>query len=96
MRITTKEGPALVGENINGLVIDGVKTLNPIPSSATIDLKNVQKAFIYNCNVDKETAVFLRLRGDKTKNVVMRNNNLAYALKALVKDEDVQEAITVD
>jgi polygalacturonase len=95
VRITTKEGPALMGENINGLVIDGVKTLNPITSSATIDLKNVQNAFIYNCNVDKETAVFLRVRGDKTKNIVMRNNNLAYALKALVKEGDVQDTIEV-
>jgi polygalacturonase len=96
VRITTKEGSALKAENVNGLVIDGVKTLNPISTSATIDLKNVQKAFVYNCNVDKETAVFLRLRGDKTKNVVMRNNNLAFALKALVKDDDVQEAIVVE
>ncbi|HYJ38985.1 MAG TPA: glycoside hydrolase family 28 protein [Chitinophagaceae bacterium] len=95
VRITTKEGSALKAENVNGLVIDGVKTLNPIGTSATIDLKNVQKVYLYNCNVDKETAVFLRVRGDKTKNVVMRNNNLAYALKALVKDEDVQEAIAV-
>ena len=96
VRITTKEGSSLMAENVNGLVIDNLKTLNPISSSATIDLKNVSKAFVYNCNVDKETTVFLRVRGEKTKNVVMRNNNLAFALKALVKEEDVQEAIAVD
>ena len=93
--ITTREGSSLIAENVTRLVIDGVKTLNPTSASPTIDLTNVQKVFVYNCNVDKETAVFMRVGGNKTKNVVMRNNNLAFALKALVKGDDVEEAIEV-
>jgi polygalacturonase len=96
VRITTKDGSSLMAENVKGLVIDAVKTLKPDASKPTISLKNVQDVFVYNCNVDKQTPVFLQLGGDKTKNVLFRNNNFTNALKPLVKENDVAEAIKVD
>jgi len=59
-------------------------------------LKNVQNVFVYNCNVDKPTPVFLHVSGSKTSKVVIKNNNFLYALKPLAKDDDVQEAIIVE
>ena len=96
VRITTKEGSSLVGDNISGLEIDGVNTLNPINGKPTIDLLNVRDVFIYNCNVLKETAVFLQVKGANCKNIVMKNNNFTYALKPLVKDDSVVEAIVIE
>jgi polygalacturonase len=96
VRITTKDGSSLMAENVKGLVLDGIKTFNPIASKPTIDLKNVQGVFVYNCNVDKQTAVFLHVSGNKTKSIVFKNNNFTNALKPLVKDDDVAEAIAVD
>jgi polygalacturonase len=96
VRITTKEGSSITAENVKGLVIDGVKTLNPIASKPTIDLKNVQDVFVYNAFVDKQTPVYLRVSGNKTKNIVLKNNNFLYAQKPLVKEEDVAETIAVD
>jgi Glycosyl hydrolases family 28 len=96
VRITTKDGSSLIAENVRGLVIDAVKTLNPINSRPTIDLKNVQDVFVYNCNVDRETSVFLHVGGDKTKNILLKNNRFNYVLKPLVKDNDVAEAIAVE
>jgi polygalacturonase len=96
VRITTKEGSSLVAENVKGLVLDGVKTFNPIASKPTIDLKNVQDVFMYNSFVDKPTKVFLHVSGSTTKNIVLKNNNFLRAEKAVTKDEDVKETIAVE
>lgn len=96
VRITTKEGSSLVVENVKGLVLDGAKTFNPIASKPTIDLKNVQDVFLYNCFVDKPTQVFLHVGGSNTKNIVLKNNNFLRVEKAVVKDDDVSEAIKVE
>ena len=76
-------------------MLEGVKTLNPVESKPTIDLKNVQDVFVYNCNVDKPTKVFIRVSGNKTKNIVLKNNNFLYAEKPLVKENDVEETVDV-
>ena len=96
VRITTKQGPSITAENVSGLVIDDVKTLMPLANNPSIDLKNVQNVFVYNCNVDKPTPVFIHVSGSKTSKVVIKNNNFLYALKPLAKDDDVQEAIIVE
>ena len=96
VRITTKEGSSVIGENIDGLVIDGVRTFRPITGKPAIDLNNVQNVFLYNCNPVKDTDVFLQLRGDKTKSVLLKNNNFVNALKPLVKDASVPEATVVE
>jgi hypothetical protein len=72
-----------------------LKTLNPIASKPTIDLKNVQDVFIYNAFVDKPTPVYLHVSGNKTKNVVLKNNNFLHAEKAVVREDDVAETIVV-
>lgn len=86
---------SIIGENISGLTIDGVKTLVP-NDKPTIELTNVQDLFLYNCNVSAPTPVFLSLRGEKTKNIVLKNNNLSQAIKALSKDTSVQENVVID
>jgi hypothetical protein len=96
VRITTKEGSSIAGENVSGLVLDGVNTLNPVAGKPTIDLLNVQDVFLYNCFVLKETPVFLQVKGAKSRNIVLKNNNFTYVLKPLVKDETVTEAIVVE
>ena len=70
--------------------------MKPILGKPIIDLLNVQQVFMYNCNLTKETDVFLSVRGDKTKGITLKNNNLSYALKPLVKEDAVAERIVVD
>jgi polygalacturonase len=96
VRITTKDGSSMIAENVIGLVLDGVKTANPNVSKPTIDLKNVQNVFVYNAFVDKPTPVYLHVSGSKTKSVVLKNNNFLHAVKPLIKENDVVEAIAVD
>ena len=92
--INTKKGSSLTGENIDGLTIDGLKT-KLSNGEPTISLTDVQKLFLYNCNVSVPTPVFLLLKGEKTKDVKLANNNFSQAARALSQDSSVKEAITV-
>jgi hypothetical protein len=96
VRITTQQGSSLIAENVNGLTIDGFTTLRSHADKPIVSLTNVQNVFLYNCNVSQETPVFLQVKGEKTKNITLKNNNFKLALKSLVKDESVQEEIVVD
>ncbi|GAA4736264.1 glycoside hydrolase family 28 protein [Flavisolibacter ginsenosidimutans] len=96
VRITTQQGSSINAENVSDLTIDGVKTLKPIAGKPVIDLVNVQNVFLYNCNPVKGTETFLNVRGDKTKTILLKNNNFMYASKPLVKDSNVQEDIKVE
>ena len=96
VRITTKQGSSLVAENVNGLIIDGVKTVNPGAEKPVIDLMNVENVFVYNCYPVKGTQVFLNLKGAKTKNVFLKNNYFIHTQTPLLKDSTVQEVINVE
>jgi polygalacturonase len=96
VRVTTKEGSSLILENVNGLVIDNFKTLNPTSDKPTIDMKNVQDVFLYNNFPAKNTATFLHVGGDKSKNIVLKNNNWVNSSKPLMKEVEVTESIQVD
>lgn len=96
VRITTQKGSSLVAENINGLTLDAFKTFHPHAGEATVMLTNVQDAFIYNCNAAQGTQVFLQVKGENTKHILLKNNNFTRAVKAVAKEESVQETIEVD
>ena len=96
VRITTNEGASLAAENVSDLTIDGVKTLQPLAGKPTIDLNNVQNVFLYNCNPVKETPVFLQVRGERSKGIVLKGNNFAGAVKPVVQEGSVAETIAVN
>jgi len=96
VRVTTKEGSSLMAENASGLEIDNFKTLNPISDKPTIDMKNVQDVFLYNNFPVKNTTTFLHVGGDKSKNIVLKNNNWVNSVKPLMKEAEVTESIQVD
>ncbi|MDB5193642.1 MAG: glycoside hydrolase family 28 protein [Segetibacter sp.] len=95
VRITTETGSSLNAENVSNLTINNFKTLKPVSGVSNITLNNVQQVFLYNNNLETPTQVFLTVKGDKTKGVTMKNNNLGAALKALVKGDEVEERIEV-
>jgi polygalacturonase len=96
VRITTEGGSSLIAENVSNLTVNNLKTLKPVSGKSVIDLNNVQQVFLYNCNLQNQTEVFLTVKGDKTRGVIMKNNNLSNALKALVKGDEVAEKIIVE
>jgi len=94
VRITTKEGPALVVENVTGLIIDNFKTLNPILGKPAIELSNTSDVFLYNCMPVKNTGVFLQLKGEKTSNVYLKGNQFSNAARPVDKDAVITQNIT--
>ena len=96
VRITTKAGSSLVAENVDGLTVNGFKTLKPVAGKPTIALTNVQHAFVYNNNPAKDTEVFLQVKGEKTKGIQLKNNNFVHVVQPLVKEESVKEVIEQD
>lgn len=94
VRINTKQGPALVAENVTDLEVDGIKTLKPLAGVPVVSLQNVKGGFLYNNSPAPGTDLFLQLKGKETKNIVVKYNNFVHVLKPLVKDDEVTEAIS--
>lgn len=79
VRINTKKGPALIGENLQDLEVDGFRTLTPHDNCAVIDLKNASVAYVHGCSAASGTGAFLGLRGPSTRDILLQNNDLRQA-----------------
>ncbi|MFC4211020.1 glycoside hydrolase family 28 protein [Pedobacter lithocola] len=95
VEVNTEIGAALSAANVHNLTIDNVKTYTPIAKSAVIDLKNVSDVFLYNAFPTAGTNTYLRLSGDKTKNISIGNNNFNNAKNGIVKEQEVAENVRV-
>jgi polygalacturonase len=87
VRINTKKGPALIGENITGLELGGFKTLAPHEDTAVVDLKNVADVYIHGCRATPGTATFLQLKGEKTADILLQGNDLRAAATPVKTEE---------
>jgi polygalacturonase len=96
VRVTTRQGPALTAENLTGLEVDGIKTLNPIKDVPLLSLVNVQNAYIHNCLPVSGTDLFISAKGNGTKDIVIKNNQLKFVQRPLVKEATITENITVE
>ena len=93
VRIDTKKGPALLCEKVEGLEIDGLRTLTRQEGSALVDLKDVTGAYIHGCRTTPGT--FLQLRGQGTRDIVLQANEFGKAAAAVKMDEAVPASALV-
>ena len=93
VRIDTKKGPALLCEKVETLEIDGLRTLTPQNDSALVDLKDVAGAYIHGCRTTP--GVFLQLRGQNSRDVVLQANEFGKAASAVKMDEAVPASALV-
>ncbi|RYG20682.1 MAG: glycoside hydrolase family 28 protein, partial [Chitinophagaceae bacterium] len=91
--VNTEIGPSIKANKVNYLIVDGVKTFSPIANSATIDLKDVTDAFIYNAFPIKSESVYLRLSGAETKNITLGTNNFRNLKNPVKKEDEVTETV---
>jgi polygalacturonase len=96
VRVTTKQGPALTAENLTGLEVDGLKTFNPIKYIPMMSLVNVQDAYIHNCLPVSGTDLFISAKGKDTRDIVIKNNQLKFVQRPLLKEATITENITVE
>jgi hypothetical protein len=87
VRITTKKGPALICENVQDLEIEGLRTLASHGDSPVIDLKNVSGAYVHGCRATTGTEVFLGLRGENCRGVLLQGNDLRNAASPVTTAE---------
>jgi len=96
VRVTTKEGPALIAEKVQDLEIDAVKTLRPLPGVPLLALNNVQRLFVHGCAPLQGTGIFLELKGKETKEVTLKNNHLKFVQTPFTKANEIAETINIE
>lgn len=93
---------ALYLKNVTGLEIEGFSGRQGLKASSTpaILLENIIDGLIRNCRADEGTGAFFDVKGEKTRRLHFRQNDLAMArekkiipaaLTAQIQDEDPQE-----
>jgi polygalacturonase len=95
VRINTKKGPALIGENMQDLEIEGFRTLTPHEDCAVIDLKNAAGVYVHGCGAISGTATFLSLRGETTRGILMQANDLRNASSPVKTTEECPASAVV-
>lgn len=93
--INTANGTSIKADNVNRIEVDGLKTLTPHANTPVIELTNVTDGFIYNAFPVATTDIFLKLSGEKSKDVTLSGNNLRYVKTPILKAEEVKEGVGV-
>jgi hypothetical protein len=89
VQVSAAAGPSIVAENVESIELNGVKSLSPAPATSLIELINVKDAFLRDSNPKPGTDIFLKLRGENTKNIILQGNNLKNVKTEVVQDETV-------
>lgn len=95
VQVNTELGPSLKAENVNNLTVNGFKSYTPHQNAAVISLKDVSDAFIYNAFPVSGTTSYLKINGEKTKNISLGNNNFKYTKTPVVTEGKVTEEVRV-
>ncbi len=74
--INTTKGPSFMASNADRLVFDNVKTNKPHAETPVVTFENIQNSYLYNCMQFNESDVFLKVTGEKSKDLYIRNNQL--------------------
>lgn len=96
VQINTETGPSIKAENVKMLEIDGVKSFKPHRGMPILDFINVQDAFVYDSFSPAGTDIYLRLEGEKTKNITLDGNNFKNVMTPVVKENGITENIQVE
>lgn len=96
IRVNTTAGPVLKTENVTNLQIDGVKSNKPLPGVPVVELTNTEDVFIHNTFAAKGTDVFLKVSGERSKNIVGAANHFNHVKTIVSQNTDVKEKIKID
>ena len=91
VRVSAAEGPAIRAERVENLELESVGSLTPDPKAATVELVNVQYAYIHDCFVARSTPLFLSVSGQASKGVVVADNYLSRVEEAVRLGADLPE-----
>jgi hypothetical protein len=89
VEVTGQLGPALTLIDAADIGLSASATHTPDAGAPVIRIKNVQGAFVHNCQASAGTDVFLHVEGENTREIVLDGNHLARARRALFIAPDV-------
>jgi polygalacturonase len=89
VEITGQLGPALTLIDAEDVGLSASTTHTPDAGAPVIRIKNVQGAFVRDCQASAGTDVFLHVEGANTREIVLDGNHLARARQALSIAPDV-------
>jgi len=83
--------PALIFDDVKDLDIFSFDAKSTPDTHALVWLKNVDGAFIHGCRPRKTDTAFLRVSGDKSKDIALMNNDFSRVKEVLKKDKEINE-----
>ncbi|HOI28530.1 MAG TPA: glycoside hydrolase family 28 protein [Melioribacteraceae bacterium] len=93
--VNVKKGPVIRADKVENLELEGIKTLKPANGQSLIDLKNVNNAYIYNCNPLPGTDKFLSVDGKDSKYIVVGSNNLIHVKTPITEGKELQKGSVI-
>jgi hypothetical protein len=89
VQVNTQSGPSIAAERVSNLTVENVKTYTPHPATPVVELTDVADAFLYNASPRPGTEVFLKLSGEKTKDITLEGNNFRHVKTPVLQDKSV-------
>ena len=83
VEVTGQLGPALSVADASDVEVLACTSPTPPPDGPVVCLENVQGAFVHGCQARAGTGVFLRVEGQKTREIALSSNYLARAARPI-------------
>ncbi|MBD8488574.1 glycoside hydrolase family 28 protein [Echinicola sp. CAU 1574] len=93
VEISTELGPSVQLEAVEGLLIDNLKSRQPLADRAVLELQNVSNAMITNNFPMVQTECYLNIKGEESKHIFIQNNQWYHVEKPVVIGEEVKGMI---
>ena len=96
VEVNTEIGPALEVINAKDIEVYGLKTYTHHEGRPSIELTNVQQAYVSQNRATEGTEVFLSVQGENSDQIILKSNFLELANKAVEKSSEVKGSIQID
>jgi len=84
INVRTSGGPVVSLSNTGYVILDNIRTTEPLTDTPLLKIRNGKDLFIHSCFPQKGTGVFLSADGNQSGNIVLQNNNFS-GTKEVVK-----------
>ncbi|SMC39991.1 glycoside hydrolase family 28 protein [Pedobacter africanus] len=95
VQVNTTIGPSLKANEVSDLTVNGLKTYTPHAGVPVAEFRNVSRAFVYNAFPALGTDRYLKIIGEKSKDITLGNNNFRQVKTPVVTEGKVTEAVRV-
>ena len=82
--INTVRGPAVTANHVDGLELDGLRTVQEPEKTPLADLQDVKNVFVHGCSIPPEMTQSIRVIAPSAPAVVQEGNNFGHAKMEIV------------